>query len=652
MTRCIAVIGQSGVGKSALVDQLAGLEGGRPPNGAGSDFRCVPFSFLGDRWAAIDCPGSIEFLQQSMDALLVADAAVVVASPDPDQAVLAAPFLRLVERAKVPALIFVNRMDENRARLSDIAAALQAYSGRPLVLRQIPMREGDRIVGAIDLVSERAWRYRHNEPSDLVEIPADLLPREQEARSGLLESLADHDDTLLEQIIEDKVPASDAVYAICARLLRDEIATQMLIGAAANSNGIVRLMKALRHEVPGPEAVRARLGGALAVAFAGRHRKHIGKATWLRLFAGGLGQGSQLGGGTIGGMIAAGGDKPTPVTATEVGDVVTAVKSDHLAPGRLNSAVGELETPAWYRPLPAQFARVVTAKHERDDVKLSEAFGKLASDDPSLSIRHDAETGAQIIESQGIQHLRWARDVLADVFGVETEEHPAPPAYRETISRPADVHFRHRKQSGGAGQFADIKIKVAPGERGTGYTFDEIIHGGSVPRNYIPAVEHGAREACDRGPLGFPAVDVHVTLYDGQYHSVDSSDMAFRIAGRGGMQQAMAEAGPVLLEPFYEVRFEIPQAFTGALSPLVSSRRGQIMGYDRDPDAAGWDVFRALMPGSALDTLIADLRSVTQGIGRFEAAFDHYQELYGREADMIIEARAQDTQGQRARGAA
>jgi elongation factor G len=237
------------------------------------------------------------------------------------------------------------------------------------------------------------------------------------------------------------------------------------------------------------------------------------------------------------------------------------------------------------------------------------------------------------------------------VFGVETEEHPAPPAYRETISRPADVHFRHRKQSGGAGQFADIKIRLAPGERGAGFTFEEVIHGGSVPRNYIPAVEYGAREACSRGPLGFPAVDVSVTLYDGQYHSVDSSDMAFRIAGRGGMQQAMAEAGPVLLEPFYEVRFEIPQAFTGALSPLVSSRRGQIMGYDRDPDAAGWDVFRALMPGSALDSLIADLRSVTQGIGRFETAFDHYQELYGREADMIIEARAQDT-GHRARGAA
>jgi elongation factor G len=186
-----------------------------------------------------------------------------------------------------------------------------------------------------------------------------------------------------------------------------------------------------------------------------------------------------------------------------------------------------------------------------------------------------------------------------------------------------------------------VKLKVSPGQRGDGFTFEQTIHGGSVPKNYIPAVETGARDATDRGPLGFPVVDVHVNLYDGQYHNVDSSDMAFRIAGRGGVREALEKASPVLLEPIYEVRFSVPSIFTGALNPLVSSRRGQVLGFDRETECEGWDLFRAQLPGTALDGLIADLRSITQGVGRYEAAFSHYQELYGKDAEKMIEKRAE-----------
>jgi elongation factor G len=186
-----------------------------------------------------------------------------------------------------------------------------------------------------------------------------------------------------------------------------------------------------------------------------------------------------------------------------------------------------------------------------------------------------------------------------------------------------------------------VKLTVEPTPRGAGFVFDQTIHGGSVPRNYIPAVEAGARDATERGPLGFPVVDVHVTLTDGQYHAVDSSDMAFRIAGRGGVKEALEKAAPVLLEPIYEVRFHIPSIYTGSLNPLVSSRRGQVLGFDRDGDAEGWDIFRAQLPGTALEGLINDLRSITQGVGRYEAQFDHYQELYGKDAERLIEKRAE-----------
>ncbi len=262
------------------------------------------------------------------------------------------------------------------------------------------------------------------------------------------------------------------------------------------------------------------------------------------------------------------------------GQVFSAIKSDHLEGGRLYAA-DELPAPDWYRPLAPLLRTGIVPAHEKDDAKLSEAIGKIVHEDPSLTAEHDSETGAHVLAGQGALHLRRARETLAEAFGVETSERPLTPPLRETITKPADVHYRHKKQTGGAGQFADVKLKVAPLPRGEGFQFDQAIHGGSVPKNYIPAVEAGARDATDRGPLGFPVVDVAVTLYDGQYHSVDSSDMAFRIAARGGVRQALDEAGAVLLEPIYEVRFLVPSIFTGALNPLVSSRRGQVLGFDR-----------------------------------------------------------------------
>jgi elongation factor G len=332
--------------------------------------------------------------------------------------------------------------------------------------------------------------------------------------------------------------------------------------------------------------------------------------------------------------------KPTPLTDARAGDVVAAIKSDHLRSGHLYAA-GEVAVPDWHRALSTVLSIGLKAQSNRDDAKLSEALHKLVVEDLSLSVSTDQETGAHVLAGQGTLHLRRARETMADDLGVPTVEAPIAPTLRETITRSADVHYRHKKQTGGAGQFADVKLKVSPGQRGDGFTFEQTIHGGSVPKNYIPAVETGARDATDRGPLGFPVVDVHVNLYDGQYHNVDSSDMAFRIAGRGGVREALEKASPVLLEPIYEVRFSVPSIFTGALNPLVSSRRGQVLGFDRETECEGWDLFRVQLPGTALDGLIADLRSITQGVGRYEAAFSHYQELYGKDAEKMIEKRAE-----------
>jgi elongation factor G len=632
-------MGASGTGKSTLVDRLCGLEGGHPPQGEAYETRAARFKFFDEDWVALDCPGSLEFMQQAMDALLVADAAVICVSPNPEQAVLAAPYIRLAEAAGAPTFLMINRIDEAQGHARDIVEALQSYSRHPVVLRQIPIREGGKIVGAVDLVSERAWRYREGEPSDLIEIPADLVDREHEARDAFMESLSEYDDWLLEEIIEERQPAAGPLYSICARVLKDGKVTPAFIGSALHGNGMFRLMKALRHETPGVEALAERLGGeARAGVFLARHRKHVGKTAYLRALAP-LKPGDALGGDALGPLSTVGDAKPAQVAEAGAGDVVAAIKSEHLDSGRLYGA-GEVATPDWHRALPPLLAIGLKAASDRDDAKLSEALHKLVSEDLSLSVSTDPETGAHVLSGQGNLHLRRAREALTEDLGVPTVEAAIAPTLRETITRKAEVHYRHKKQTGGAGQFADVKLTVAPSSRGEGFTFDQTIHGGSVPKNYIPAVEHGARDATDRGPLGFPVVDIHVTLTDGQHHNVDSSDMAFRIAGRGGVREALEGASPVLLEPLYEVRFSLPSVYTGALNPLVSSRRGQVLGFDRDPEAEGWDVFRAQLPGSAMEGLIADLRSITQGVGRYEAEFSHYQELYGKDADKMIEKRA------------
>ncbi|HET7410145.1 MAG TPA: elongation factor G [Paracoccaceae bacterium] len=639
MTKCVAILGANGVGKSTLAQRLAGLEGGRMPAPQPHEIAVAEFSFLGDSWTVLDCPGSLEFMQQSMDALLVADIAVICVSPDPETAVLSAPFVRLAEQAQVPTLLFINRVDEATSPARDIVAALQGYSKHPIVLRQMPIREDGRIVGAVDLVSERAWKYREGEPSELIEIPAEMTDDESERRGELLESLSEYDDWLLEELIEDRAPASGAIYGICSRVLAEGRVVEAFIGSAERSNGVFRLMKALRHEAPDLDALRARSGdGAMAASFLARHRRHVGKTVYLRAFDG-LKTGDRVGGGVLGPLQTPKGDKWEQAAAVAPGQVFSAIKSDHLQGGRIYGAE-ELPAPDWYRSLPPLLRIGIMPLNDRDDAKLSEAIGKVVSEDPSLTAEHDTESGAHILAGQGALHLRRARETIAEAFGVETVERAVTPPLRETISKPVDIHYRHKKQTGGAGQFADVKIKVTPLSRGEGFQFEQTIHGGSVPRNFIPAVEAGAKDATDRGPLGFPVVDIAVNLHDGQYHSVDSSDMAFRIAARGGVRQALDEAGAVLLEPIHEVRFMVPSVFTGALNPMVSSRRGQVLGFDRVADAEGWDEFRALLPGTALEDLIADLRSITQGVGRYEAVFHHYQELYGRDAETMIQSRA------------
>ncbi|TVQ55401.1 MAG: elongation factor G [Rhodobacteraceae bacterium] len=633
MARCVALIGPAHSGKSTLADALAALGGAAAPPASPTEARVLAFDYLGERWTVIDCPGAPDLLGLARDALLAADVAVVVAPPEPDAAALAAPWLRAAEESGAPTMVFVNKADAPQGRLREIVAALQAYARHPMILRQMPLREGEKIVGVVDLVSERAWKWREGQHSQLVAMPADVEENEHERHAALLEQLSEFDDWLLEEIVEEREPASDAVYAICARMLAENRAMEVLFGAAGKGAGVTRLMKALRHEAPGVEALRERLGkAATAVAFGVRRRKHLGRMTLVRALAPGLAQGAKLAGETVGALLDPVAERPGGA-AVEPGAVTLAAKADHMPARGPMTAEKRLPTPLAAAPLAPQEARILAAPAERDEAKLGAALASLAEDDAALSV--ELEGGGRRVGVQGPMHLRAVEATLADAFGLGVEAHPVTPPWRETIAKGAEVHHRHRKQTGGAGQFADVRLTIAPAPRGAGFVFEEVVKGGAVPRNYIPAVEAGAREALAKGPLGFPVVDVVVTLTDGQHHSVDSSDFAFRAAGRGAVQEALAEAAPVLLQPVHMVEIHAPSVFTGGLSTLISGLKGQILGFDRDGDAAGWDLFRCLLPEAMLPDLAPQLRAATQGVGRFETRLDHYEEVYGKEAERI-----------------
>jgi elongation factor G len=268
------------------------------------------------------------------------------------------------------------------------------------------------------------------------------------------------------------------------------------------------------------------------------------------------------------------------------------------------------------------------------------AFNKLHDEDPSLAVDHNAETHEVVVWGQGEMHLRVATERLADRYGVAIERRTPSVGYRETIRKPiAAVRGRHKKQSGGHGQFGDVVLDIKPLPRGGGFAFDEKIVGGAVPRNYIPSVEEGVVDALKHGPLGFQVVDVAVSLVDGSYHAVDSSDMAFRIAGRIGINDALPQCNPVLLEPIHTVEIVCPTDATAKINAILSGRRGQILSFDTRESWTGWDVVRAMMPESEIGDLIIEVRSATAGVGSFTFKFDHMAELTGKPADQVVAAR-------------
>ncbi|MFA6266325.1 MAG: elongation factor G [Pseudolabrys sp.] len=667
--RTIALVGPFQSGKTTLLEAILArtgaiarqgtVEAGSTVGDASKEARHHKMSvectfataeFMGESYTFIDCPGSIEFIHDMRCVLPAVDAAVVVCEADEKKVPQLQLILRELEDLGVPHFLFLNKIDKADKRVRETIRLLQPASRVPLLLRQIPIWNGDIISGFVDLALERAHVYREHAASEVIELAGENRDREKEARFTMLETLADHDDELLEQLLGDMEPPRDKVFDDLAKELREGAACPVLLGVATRSNGVLRLLKALRHEAPGVKETAQRLGirpgyDAVALVLKTFHTGHGGKMSMVRLLTGEAGDGTTFSSpvaevGRISGVFTAMGQNFAKRGPARAGDTVAFGKlelartGDTLSSGR--QARGAIAMAAPYPPV---LATAVQAKERKDDVKLGLAFTKLTEEDPSLGVIHNAETHEVVIWGQGEMHLRVATERLADRYGVPVLTHRPSVGYRETIRKPITIRGRHKKQSGGHGQFGDVVLEIKPLPRTSGFKFNDKITGGVVPRNYIPAVEEGVKDALRHGPLGFPVIDVDVSLIDGSYHTVDSSDMAFRTAGRVGIVDGLPQCQPVLLEPIHLVEIVCPNDATARINAILSGRRGQILGFDTRENWGGWDTVRALMAEAEIGDLIVEVRSATAGVGSFSFKFDHMAELTGRQADEVVAAR-------------
>ena len=656
--RAVALVGPAGAGKTSLaeamlfasgaISRLGSVEAGTSVGDSSPEARArrgsteinlTRFSYLGDSFAVIDTPGSVGFAADGYGALGSADMAIVVVDPEPERAALAEPILRRLDAMKLPHAVFVNKIDAARGNIHDLLEAMQPLSSAPLVARQIPIREGEKITGFVDIALERAHRYVPGQESEQIEMPADLAEREASERFHMLETLADHDDALLETLLMDEQPSLDRVLQDLAQEAQAGWVVPVMFGSALNGFGVHRLLKLLRHEAPSVEQAAARLGtnGKGLHVFKVANGGAVGRLAFARVLGDGLSEGAELSTDLrAGALFAMQGDKPSKTPAAERGDIVAIAKADGARPGMViggtddNGSAKLIEMPARNASL------ALRPKNRQDDVKLSTALHKLTEEDPALLWVQDETNHETLLRGINDEHLHVTLQRLKRRYGVEVETHSPQIAYRESIRKGVTQRGRHKKQSGGHGQYGDVVIEVRPLPRGSGFVFEEKISGGVVPKQWIPAVEAGVRDAMERGPMGFPVVDVAVTLVDGSYHSVDSSELAFRLAGKLAMNEALAHCQPYLLEPVAHVAIASPPGTGSKMGSVVSSRRGQILNLGSHPDWQRWDMVEAHLPVSSLDGLDAELRSLSQGLATFTAEFDHLSELSGKLADDVV----------------
>ncbi|NET35084.1 MAG: elongation factor G [Cyanothece sp. SIO1E1] len=663
-SRNVAIVGPYSSGKTTLLESFLSVTGAISRKGRvvdkntvgdssaeardrqmGVEVNAASTEYGGIHFTFVDCPGSVELAQEAYNALIGVDAAIVVCEPSSDRVLTLAPLFQFLDDWEIPHLIFINKMDRANGGYVNVLHALKSVSSRPLVPHQYPINQGDQLLGFIDLVSEQAYHYHSGAPADPVPLPESLQAQEQAARNEMLETLADFDDHLLEELLEEINPSQEEILQDLKMELGADLIVPVFIGVAEQDYGVRPLLDALLREAPDAETTAERRGISLepktplAQVIKTYFTPQGGKLSLVRIWQGALKDGAILNGVRIGGLYQLRGMQQQSLSVAQAGMIVALGRLEGIKTGETLIEGNEslpTELPMAERLEPV-YALAIVPENRSDEVKLSSALGKIIEEDPALVWEQHGDTHEVILWGQGDIHLKITLDRLRRKYNLPMHTHLPQVPYKETIRRPqTSIHGRYKHQTGGHGQFGDVFLDIQPLPRGEGFNFQDTIVGGVVPKQYIPSVENGVREYLAHGPLGFPVVDVAVTLTHGSYHSVDSSEQAFKQAARIAMQAGLRQCEPTLLEPIVTVEISIPSEFTSNVLRLVSGRRGQVLGYDVKPNWPGWDQVSAYIPQAEMQTLILELRSLTMGVGSFCWHFAHLKEMPTRLMEQVL----------------
>ena len=661
--RNVALVGHNGAGKTALAEALLVAAGaikraGRVEDGTtvtdhepeehqrqqSLSLAVAPFEWRGHKINLIDTPGYADFVGEVEAALDVADLAVVVVSAVEGVEAQTEAVWKLAAARDLPRLVFVTKLDRERASFERTVEQLRERLGDGLELLELPIGAESSFQGVADLLTEKAYVYEGAARKD-VPVPDDLLEREHAEHDRLVEDIVSGDDAMLERFLEGDVPSPEELERTLAHEVDLDMVFPVLCGSSATGVGIDRLADMLVEVAPSPadrpprtvlagdtevEVAPDPTGQPLAYVFKTIADPYVGQLSLFRVLSGTIRADDRLVNPRTGseerlhGLFTLFGREQTPVTELPAGDIGAVAKLSATRTGDTLAPKGTpVQVPARPQP-PAAFRLAIKAKTQADDDKLSSSLARLLDEDPSLSVSRDEVTHQTLLGGAGEAHLAVAIERLKRKFGVEvvTEEVRIP--YRETIAGSATAEGKYKKQSGGHGQFGVAVLEVEPLDRGAGFEFVDKIVGGAIPRQFIPAVEKGIVEAMAAGGLhGFPVVDVRVTCIDGKYHSVDSSEMSFKMAGALGFKEALAKAGSTVLEPVSRLRVTVPSDVQGDVLGDINARRGRVQGTE--VVGPGEHEITALVPTSELVRYALDLRSLTHGRGRFVAEHDHYE---------------------------
>jgi elongation factor G len=687
--RNVALIGHRGSGKTSLAEAILFESGvvnrlGRVEDGTTAcDFESdeheramsigaavTSFEHDGRKVNMIDTPGEPSFVAEALGALRVVDAAVVVVNAVMGVEVHTERLWRRADSEGLPRLVFVNMLDRERADFFRTLESLKSAFGPHVVATEIPIGSEHEIRGVIDLIDMTAFEYegdgRGN--SKQIEIPEELREQAEEYRERLMDEVAENSDELMERYLEGEEISHDEIAAALKKGVTEGHLFPVTCGVATKNLGTNRLLEALVEDLPSPAmrgAVAATVGSGdvaepieiepdesadlVAFVFKTTADPYTGRINMLRVYAGVLRSDSQVQNATqrekerIGQLAAPEGKEMTPIDELGPGDIGAVPKLRETRAGDVLSTKGaDVRFPPLDLPAPVM-AFAYEPKSKGDEEKAAAAIRRLSEEDPTLDVHRDPQTGEQIIAGLTQIHVEVIVERIKSRFGAEIELHPPRVPYLETIRKPAKAHGRYKKQTGGRGQFGDCHIEIEPNESGAGFEFINAIKGGVIPGGFIPAVEKGVVEAMAGGVLaGYPMKDVKVRLYDGQAHSVDSSEMAFKIAGSMAFKQAVADAEAYLLEPIVEVTIAVPEDAVGDVIGDLNSRRGRPLGME--PKGTATEI-KAEVPMAEVLDYAPDLRAITGGRGDYTLEFLRYEEVPGHIAQKVIaESKAEDAE--------